>query len=67
VVAVVHAGIDEGSLHRQTQAWVIAYGIIGMAAWSNRWFNPSESAVPAEEIGAAYAEALLAGLQAREG
>lgn len=65
VIAIVQAGIDEGSLHTETQAWVVAYGVIGMVAWSNRWFNPTESTVPAAEIGAAYAEALLSGLERR--
>ncbi len=64
VVAIVQSGIDEGTLRTGTQAWVIAYGIIGMVAWSNRWFNPNESEVPAAEIGAAYAETLLSGLRA---
>ena len=64
VVAIVQAGIDEGSLRTETQAWVIGFGIIGMVAWSNRWFDPTTSTVPAEEIGAAYAETLLRGLQA---
>lgn len=63
VVAIVQSGIDDGTLRAGTQAWVIAYGIIGMVAWSNRWFNPNESDVPAEEIGAAYAETLLSGLR----
>ncbi len=62
VVALVQAGIDEGTLRSGTQAWVVAFGIIGMVAWSNRWFNPNETSVPAVEIGAAYAEALLGGL-----
>jgi TetR/AcrR family transcriptional regulator, cholesterol catabolism regulator len=63
VVALVQAGIEEGTFSTQTQPWVIGYGIIGMVAWSNRWFNPNQSPVPAEEIGAAYAETLLGGLQ----
>ena len=63
VVAIVAAGIEEGTLRTETQPWVVAYGIIGMVAWSNRWFNPNDSPVPAEEIGAAYAETLLRGLQ----
>ena len=63
VVAIVQSGIDEGTLRTSTEAWVVAYGIIGMVAWSNRWFNPNESAVPAEEIGKAYAETLLRGLE----
>lgn len=66
VVAIVQAGLDEGTLRTGTPAWVVAYGIIGMVAWSNRWFNPNESAVPAEEIGAAYARALLEGLAVPE-
>jgi AcrR family transcriptional regulator len=64
VVAIVQSGVDEGTLRTDTQPWVIAFGIIGMAAWSNRWFNPVESSVPAEEIGRAYADTLLRGLQA---
>lgn len=67
VVAIVQSGIDEGTLHTDTQAWVIAYGIIGMVAWSNRWFNPNESEVSAEEIGSAYADALLRGLETGSG
>jgi AcrR family transcriptional regulator len=65
VVAIVQAGIAEGSFAVNTQPWVVAYGIIGMVAWSNRWFDPTESTVPAEEIGAAYADTLLTGLQVR--
>lgn len=64
VVAIVQAGIDEGTLRTETQAWVVGFGIIGMVAWSNRWFDPTTSTVPAEEIGAAYADTLLRGLQA---
>jgi TetR/AcrR family transcriptional regulator, cholesterol catabolism regulator len=36
-----------------------------MVAWSNRWFDPNESPVAAEEIGSAYADTLLVGLQVR--
>lgn len=46
-----------------TQPWVIGYGIIGMVAWSNRWFDPNDSSVQAEEIGSAFADTLLSGLQ----
>lgn len=63
VVAIVQSGIDEGTLRTDTQAWVIGFGIIGMVAWSNRWFDPNTSTVSAEEIGSAYAETLLRGLQ----
>ena len=65
VVAIVQAGIDEGAFTTNTEPWVTASGIIGMVAWSHRWFDPNESSVPAEEIGSAYADTLLAGLQVR--
>ncbi len=65
VVGIVQDGIDEGTLRAGTQAWVIGFGVIGMVAWSNRWFNPNESRVSAEEIGAAYADTVLTGLEVR--
>ncbi|MDT7743325.1 MAG: TetR/AcrR family transcriptional regulator, cholesterol catabolism regulator [Actinomycetota bacterium] len=62
VVAIVEDGVADGSFHVATEPWVIAYGILGMVAWSNRWFNPETSSVPAREIGAAYAETVVRGL-----
>jgi AcrR family transcriptional regulator len=65
VVAIIEDGVEEGTFHTGTQPWVVAFGVIGMVAWSNRWFNPGESTVSAHEIGAAYADTLLGGLTAR--
>jgi TetR/AcrR family transcriptional regulator, cholesterol catabolism regulator len=62
VVAIVEDGVADGSFHAGTQPWVIAYGVIGMVAWSNRWFTPGTTPVSAREIGEAYAETLLGGL-----
>ena len=65
VVAIVEDGVADGSFHTSTRPWVIAYGILGMVAWSNRWFDPGTTTVPAREIGAAYADTLLGGLVTR--
>lgn len=62
VVAVIEDGVADGTFHPGTAPWVIAYGVIGMVAWSNRWFDPHTASVPAAEIGAAYADTLIAGL-----
>lgn len=62
VVAIIEDGVEDGTFHTGIQPWVIAFGVIGMVAWSNRWFNPADSAVPAHEIGAAYADTVLGGL-----
>lgn len=62
VVAVVEDGVADGSFHTRTEPWVIAYGVIGMVAWSNRWFTPTGLSVPAREVGEAYAATLIGGL-----
>ena len=62
VVAVVEDGVADGTFRTGTEPWVVAYGVIGMVAWSNRWFSPEDSSVSAREVGAAYAQTLLGGL-----
>jgi AcrR family transcriptional regulator len=64
VVAIIQAGIDEGTIRPLADAWVMAYGLIGMFGWTNRWFNPATSPVDATTIGAAYADILLRGMVA---
>jgi AcrR family transcriptional regulator len=62
VIEIVQAGMDEGSLRADTPAWLVAYGIIGIVGWTNRWFNPNETAVSGREVGSAFAELVLGGL-----
>ena len=62
LVAVIQAGIDEGTIRPVADAWVMAYGLIGMFGWTNRWFNPATSPVDAATIGSAYADILLRGM-----
>ena len=65
VIEIVQCGIDEGTLRGDTTAWVIACGIIGMVAWSNRWFDPTSSTVDAQTIGRSYADVVVDGLRPR--
>lgn len=62
VIELVETGRTDGTLRPIAPAWLIAYGILGTVSWTHRWFNPSRSAVSADEIGGAYAEMLLEGL-----
>lgn len=62
-VGIVQEGIDAGALRPVGSAKVIAYGIIGMMGWTNRWFEPQKSAESAEEIGVTFAEMILHGLK----
>lgn len=63
VVAIVQSGIDEGTMRGDATAWVVAYGIIGMVAWTNRWFDPTSSAVDAATVGRTYADVIVDGLR----
>ncbi len=63
VVDLVQSGYDEGSMRPGPPAWIVAYGVMGMVGWTNRWFNPEESPATAREIGTAFADTLLLGLE----
>lgn len=62
VTAIVQEGIDDGSIRPLASARTIAFGIIGMVGWTNRWFVPDRSSEDSATIGAAYAEMVLGGL-----
>ena len=71
VIDVVERGQRDGTLRATAQPWLIAYGIIGMAGWTNRWFNPNRARsgtdhIGAAEIGTAFADMLLDGLVVSE-
>ena len=63
LIEIIETGQKEGTLRDASPAWLLAYGILGSVAWSNRWFNPRTTSVSAEEIGNAFADMLLSGLQ----
>jgi len=62
LIDIIQAGQDEGTLRASAPAWLLAYGIIGMVGWTNRWFNPRESELTAQEIGSTFADTILLGL-----
>ena len=62
VIGLVEQGVREGTLRDVGPAWVVAYGLMGMLGWTNRWFNPEESPISAERIADAFADTFLLGL-----
>ncbi len=62
VTEVIEAGQADGTLAAGAPPRLLAYGIIGMVGWTNRWFNPGQSPFDAAEIGGAFADTLLDGL-----
>ena len=63
IIAIVQEGIDDGTVRPIASARVLAFGVIGMINWTNRWFVPDRSPDTAEEIGGAYAELVVGGLR----
>ena len=62
VIAIVQEGIDNGSIRPLASARVLAFGVLGMVGWTNRWFVPDRSPDSAETIGNAFAEMVVRGL-----
>ena len=63
VTAIIEEGYREGSFRYLGPPRLVAFGIIGMLNWTNRWFNPETSKVPTEQIGEMFAEMVTGGLE----
>ena len=63
VIDLLERGVQEGTIRPVAPAWIVAYGLLGMLGWTNRWFNPDDATMSADEIGAAFADTLLLGLE----
>lgn len=62
IQAIVQQGIDEGTIKPVADPRIIANGVIGVVGWTSRWYNPARD-VDAAELGAAYAEMILGGVE----
>lgn len=63
VVGLIQQGQDDGSIRDVAPPWILAYGIMGMVGWTNRWFNPEDARATGKEIGTAFADSILGGLE----
>lgn len=62
VIDVVQQGFDEGTLRPTGSAKTVAFGIIGMVGWTNRWFSPERSEESYLEVAKTFADLVLDGL-----
>lgn len=62
VIDVVQQGFDEGTLRQTGSARTVAFGIIGMVGWTNRWFSPERSDESYLEVAKTFADLVLDGL-----
>ena len=65
LVEILQQGMDAGVFRSDVSPRIAAYGIIGMANWSHRWFHP-DGPVSAGEIGQAFAVLAINGLRVRK-
>ena len=63
VTDLVAAGMADGSVRPVGEPWIVAYGIMGMVGWTNRWHNPETSTATPLEIATAFADTVLGGLE----
>jgi AcrR family transcriptional regulator len=61
---IIVEGLEQGSLTSTLPPSVIAQGVIGMANWTHRWYEPG-GALDADQIGEGFAEIVLSGLATR--
>jgi AcrR family transcriptional regulator len=62
VISIIQQGYDDGSFVNLGSAKVVAYGILGMVNWTNRWFKPDHADIDAKSIGEMYANIVTNGL-----
>jgi AcrR family transcriptional regulator len=64
VVRTIEDGVAQGVFRDVPSAHVLAFGVIGMAAWAYHWYHPS--GMTPQEIGRMYADVVLDGITRRD-
>lgn len=59
---VLKEGIAQGEFHKELQAEMVAFAILGMTNWSYQWFQPTGK-ITAEELTKIYVDMILNGIQ----
>lgn len=67
VIAIIEEGYRDGSFQNVGSAKIVAYGIIGMVGWTNRWFKPDQGKFDADEVARIYADVVIGGMSAAPG
>lgn len=65
LVDIVESGLADGTFDSALSAKVTSYGIVGMLAWTHRWFQPMHG-LSADAIGKGFADMVLRGLLPRK-
>lgn len=63
VTSIIEEGYADGSFRDIGPPRLVAYGIIGMLNWTNRWFRPEKGKASPEQVGNMFAELVTGGLE----
>lgn len=64
-MGIVQQGVADGSFRSDIPPRISAYGILGMANWTHRWFS-SGGALSGRDVGEAFAKLICGGLEAQK-
>ena len=62
IVAILDEGVADDSFRNIGSSRIVAYGVLGMLGWTNRWYRPGTTDVSARQIGTTYADMVLGGI-----
>ncbi len=62
VISIIEEGYQDGSFQDVGDPKIVAYGIIGMVGWTNRWFKPDRGKADADEVARIYADMVIGGM-----
>ncbi|TCK22105.1 TetR/AcrR family transcriptional regulator [Pseudonocardia endophytica] len=60
VVRLIERGVDRGEFRAVSSPKILAFGLVGMSAWTYHWYH--EGSMTAREIGRFYARVVLDGI-----
>ena len=63
IIGILKDGMAEGTIRDIGDPRVVAYGLLGMVAWTNRWFNPADSIASGPQIAETFVEMFLDGVR----
>jgi AcrR family transcriptional regulator len=65
LITLIEDGYADGSIRDVGPAWIVAFAILGMLGWTNRWFDPHRSRASAAEVGETFADLVLRGVSTK--
>ena len=63
LAGIMRDGVEEGTLRATGTPQLMAYALMGMLGWTNRWFHPHDGPYSASDIAATFSATFLRGVE----